>query len=158
MFEELLAVLPDEPPVGPEDHGRVVAKVMVGLEHAGDQMNIELVSQSYQPLEVWARGYRLAERAVGLKWDQLVGDRISIEEAFRRDDDFRPARGSLPDERLDPAIVHLLVTADPLQDDPGNPDSLALRTNQHSDTLERHASRLQSRGFLVARLSPRIRG
>src|SRR5437867_2870837 len=47
---------------------------MVGLEHAGDQMNIELVSQSYQPLEVWARGYRLAERAVGLKWDQLQGD------------------------------------------------------------------------------------
>src|SRR5262249_51273980 len=108
VSEFLFAVFADELAVRPQEDGGVVTGVAVGLQHAGDQVNLQLAGQCGQAAEVHAAGDRLAEPAVFLKRDALVGNGVAVEEAFGRTNDLCPLPGRLADKRLDAAIVRLL--------------------------------------------------
>ena len=116
----LLAVSADELPVGADQHRGVVAPLAVRLEHAGHEVDVQLVGEAGELAGVFAVGDGLAQCPVGLQRDVLVGDGVAVEEALRGADDPRAASCRLADHRLDSPVVARLCGAQPFEHDPSH--------------------------------------
>ena len=116
----LLAVLPDQSAIRPDQDGGIVGRLPDAFHHPRHQMDIEFVSQRLQSRQVGTARDFLPQSSPPLDGHRLVADGISIEETFGGNDELGPPGRRLTNERLGPLIIALLVGGDPLEHDAGD--------------------------------------